>query len=146
MLLRRSAHRKHTRSEGCEAGYQNVDDDWLMRFMCPKMYDVSPRKNYVSKNRLDAQIESTGNSIRDIKAVIMGHLRKSMRMAGQFIQHRLIEAQLNRRGPLRWSDAFHRHGRSHIRPRSRIDQCSLVPFHQGKLPDRLIAQLQSKRP
>ncbi|MCJ1300690.1 hypothetical protein MMC08_003487 [Hypocenomyce scalaris] len=38
------------------------------------MYDVSPRKNYLSKNRLDAQIESTGNSIRDIKAVIMGHL------------------------------------------------------------------------
>ena len=40
------------------------------------MYDVSPRKRYVTKNRLDAQIEATGNSIKDIKAVIMGHLRK----------------------------------------------------------------------
>lgn len=41
------------------------------------MYDVSPRKQYVSKNRLDAQIEATGNSIKDIKAVLMGHLRMS---------------------------------------------------------------------
>ncbi|KAL6249423.1 hypothetical protein RBB50_003276 [Rhinocladiella similis] len=38
------------------------------------MYDVSPRKQYVSKNRLDAQIEATGHSIKDIKAVLMGHL------------------------------------------------------------------------
>jgi hypothetical protein len=40
------------------------------------MYDVSPRKQYVSKNRLDEQIAATGNSIMDIKAVLMGHLRK----------------------------------------------------------------------
>ena len=39
------------------------------------MYDVSPRKHYVTKNRLDEQIAATGNSIKDVKAVLMGHLR-----------------------------------------------------------------------
>jgi hypothetical protein len=39
------------------------------------MYDVSPRKRYAQINRLDQQIEKTGHSIKDIKAVIMGHLR-----------------------------------------------------------------------
>ncbi|RVX74086.1 hypothetical protein B0A52_01918 [Exophiala mesophila] len=38
------------------------------------MYDVSPRKHYVTKNRLDEQIAATGNSIKDVKAVLMGHL------------------------------------------------------------------------
>ena len=42
-----------------------------------KMYDSFPRKNYTSQNRLDKQIEATGHSIKDIKAVIMGHLRGS---------------------------------------------------------------------
>lgn len=39
------------------------------------MYDLSPRKNYTSKNRLDEQIAATGHSIKDVKAVLMGHLR-----------------------------------------------------------------------
>lgn len=39
------------------------------------MYDVSPRKRYTTVNRLDKQIEATGHSIRDVQAVIMGHLR-----------------------------------------------------------------------
>ena len=43
-----------------------------------KMYDSFPRKNYTSQNRLDKQIEATGHSIKDIKAVIMGHLRASI--------------------------------------------------------------------
>lgn len=40
------------------------------------MYDVSPRKRYTSHNRLDEQIKATGHSIKDVKAVIMGHLRR----------------------------------------------------------------------
>ncbi len=40
------------------------------------MYDVSPRKRYTNRNRLDKQIEATGHSIKDVKAVIMGHLRE----------------------------------------------------------------------
>ena len=42
------------------------------------MYDVSPRKRYAQINRLDQQIEKTGHSLKDIKAVIMGHLRTSL--------------------------------------------------------------------
>ena len=42
---------------------------------CFQMYDVSPRKRYNVKNRLDVQIEATGHSIKDVMAVIMGHLR-----------------------------------------------------------------------
>lgn len=40
-----------------------------------QMYDVSPRKTYTSTNRLDEQIAATGHSIKDVKAVILGHLR-----------------------------------------------------------------------
>lgn len=40
------------------------------------MYDVSPRKRYTKQNRLDEQIAATGHSIKDVKAVIMGHLRE----------------------------------------------------------------------
>ncbi|KAF7547304.1 hypothetical protein G7046_g9041 [Stylonectria norvegica] len=50
---------------GC---HDDMEKNWGPR------YNVSPRKNYLTKNRLDAQIEATGNSIKDIKAVIMGHL------------------------------------------------------------------------
>ncbi|KAK6379788.1 hypothetical protein LTS17_005861 [Exophiala oligosperma] len=38
------------------------------------MYDVSPRKNYTSHNTLPEQIAATGHDIKDVTAVLMGHL------------------------------------------------------------------------
>src|SRR6187402_1117050 len=40
----------------------------------PQLCDVLARINYAPDQELDAQIEKTGHNIKDIKAVIMGHL------------------------------------------------------------------------
>ena len=48
---------------------KNYPDVWG-----PQMCDVFARIDYASDQELDAQIAKTGHSIKDVKAVIMGHL------------------------------------------------------------------------
>jgi len=40
----------------------------------PQLNDIFARENYVEDHELDAAIRKTGNDIKDVKAVIMGHL------------------------------------------------------------------------
>ncbi|KAJ8117605.1 hypothetical protein OPT61_g1250 [Boeremia exigua] len=40
----------------------------------PQLNDIFTRENYVEDQELDAAIRKTGNDIKDVKAVIMGHL------------------------------------------------------------------------
>jgi len=40
----------------------------------PQLGDLFARENYTEEMELDAQIRLTGNDIRDVKAVIIGHL------------------------------------------------------------------------
>ena len=71
------------------------------------MYDVSPRKNY-------EQIAATGHNIRDVKAVLMGHLRKLSRwllLLGIFTKEPRCRC-----GSFGRINAFHRHRRAHLRP------------------------------
>ncbi|OQV09145.1 hypothetical protein CLAIMM_13308 [Cladophialophora immunda] len=53
---------------GC---HDDMEEQW------GPMYDVSPRKNYTAHNTLPEQIAATGHDIRDVKAVLMGHLRNT---------------------------------------------------------------------
>lgn len=40
----------------------------------PQLNDIFARENYCEDHDLDAAIRKTGNDIKDVKAVIMGHL------------------------------------------------------------------------
>lgn len=40
----------------------------------PQLSDVFARVNYAPEQELEAQIATTGHSIKDVKAVVMGHL------------------------------------------------------------------------
>lgn len=40
----------------------------------PQLNDIFARDDYVEDHELDAAIRKTGNDIKDVKAVIMGHL------------------------------------------------------------------------
>ena len=51
------------------------NDRSLFNSCTTQMYDISPRKNYTAHNKLDEQIAATGHNIKDVKAVLMGHLR-----------------------------------------------------------------------
>src|ERR1700733_11338986 len=44
----------------------------------PQMCDIFARFDYASDQELDAQIAKTGHNIKDVKAVIMGHLHLIM--------------------------------------------------------------------
>ena len=86
------------------------------------MYDVSPRKRYSQINRLDEQIARTGHSIKDVKAVIMGHLR-------------ITPCLLNltfRCGSLWRPYALYGHQRSCLCSWQGTHQRSMVPFHQSR--------------
>lgn len=40
----------------------------------PQLNDIFAREDYIEDHELDAAIRKTGNDIKDVKAVIMGHL------------------------------------------------------------------------
>ncbi len=93
-----------------------------------QMYDVSPRKQYTVKNRLDKQIEACGHSIKDVKAVIMGHLRKFPICLSVLAVWHLIESRC---WSLWWVDALYRYRRSNLCPWSWTFKWTMVSLHQG---------------